>query len=1052
MTLHPFQSLSEHQRSQQSATDTHIYKQYLEAICNNATLALFVLDERQHCVYMNPAAEQMTGYTLAEVQGQALHDVIHHTRPDGTPYPLSDCPIDQVFPQNNQERGEEIFVHRNGNFYPIAYTASPIREAGTTIGTVIEVRDITAEKLAQKAQQAATERERLLRHEAETAKERAETVLSSITDAFIVLDRDWRYVYINPAATELLNRSESELIGNRIWDVFPDLVGSAIDLEYHRAVEEQCSIEFEFFYPSWNRWFVNRIYPSATGASIFFTDITDRKHTEQALRESESRFRNIFECNLIPIGTWTELGSLTNANDALLNLIGYTRQELETGQIRWNALTPPEWESQDAQAVNAVLTQGYCVPYEKEFFHKDGRRVPILITGGVLSDGSPDGFFYAIDLTHQKQTEASLREADSLLSSALSAGSIYTWRWNLITNRIFIDLSFASLFGMLPEDTDQGLPIEFFLTGMHPDDRDSVAAAIDKAIATGEEYFAEYRLLTPQGERWVLARGRVEYNTDRLPISFPGAIADITERKQIEAELAETEERLRVAIESAQLGAWDFNLVTQQLSWDKSTKAMFGLPSDAEISYERFETLLHPDDRDAVNQAVEASLTPDGSGEVKLEYRVIRATDGVERWIAATGRTLFDSSNRAIRMIGMVIDITERKQREAERQQLLDREKRLREQAEQANRIKDEFLAVLSHELRTPLNPILGWVRMLRAGKCPPAKAPQALETIERNAHLQAQLIEDLLDVSRILQGKLTLNSDSVRLVETLEAALETVQLAADSKSIQIETHLDATVEAVRGDANRLQQVFWNLLSNAVKFTPIAGRIEVTLSQVGTEAEIQIRDTGKGIRAEVLPYIFDRFRQADSSTTRQFGGLGLGLAIARHLVELHGGTIFAESAGENQGATFTVRLPLAAIALSPTQNDGLDSSASMCDLTGIRIFAIDDEPDNLDFLVFLLEAMGAIVQSAQSATLAFEKLSRFQPDLVISDIAMPDFDGYQFIQKIRQQSDVPAIALTAYAGEINQRQILAAGFQRHLAKPVSPNELCEAIVSLLLAH
>ncbi|MBD1842852.1 PAS domain S-box protein [Cyanobacteria bacterium FACHB-63] len=1047
MTSQPFRSLSEHQRLPQPQTDTQYYKQYLETVCNNATLALFVMDEHQQCVYMNPAAEKLTGYALSELQGRALHDVIHHTRPDGRPYPLCECPIDQVFPQNNQEQGEEVFVHRDGHFYPVTYTASPIREAGRTIGTVIEVRDITQEKLDEKARQEASDRERLLRQEAEAAKAQTEAVLRSITDAFVVFDREWRYTYISSTATKLIDRPQSELIGNRLWDVFPDLIGSTIDIEYHRAVQEQRVIEFEFFYPRWNRWYLNRVCPSAVGVSLFFTDLTDRKQTEQALQKSEARFRSIFDGNMIPIAMLEE-DRLSDANDAFLNLIGYTRLDLESGQLNWRSLTPPEWTTRDNQALEESFSQGYCTPYEKEYFHKDGRRIPILLGGGTFGDGSMSGFCYAIDLSQLKQTEADLREADVLLSSALAAGSIYTWRWHIQDNVVSTDAAFANLFGVDPEAARRGLPIQFFIDGMHPDDRESVSAAIQNAIATGEEYFAEYRVRSASGEeRWVAARGRVEYDTGGNPISFPGALSDITERKQIEAALREAEERLRLAIECANLGTWDFNLATQQLTWDNGCKAMFGLPSDAEISYERFETLLHPDDRDRSNQLVETAIAPNSSGDLKLEYRIIRSSDGIERWISATGKALFDPSGHAIRLIGAVIDITEAKQREAERQKLLEREKLLREQAEQANRIKDEFLAVLSHELRTPLNPILGWVRMLKAGKCPPAKVPQALDTIERNAHLQTQLIEDLLDVSRILQGKVTLNNDWVNLAETIAAASEAIQLAAEAKEIDLVFNLDTTVGRVRGDANRLQQVIWNLLSNAVKFTPSRGRVGVTLSQIGDEAEIQIRDTGKGIQADVLPHIFERFRQADSSTTRQFGGLGLGLAIARHLVELHGGTISAESLGEDQGSVFTVRLPR--VNTLEQSSSALEPIESQGDLAGLKILAVDDEADNLDFLVFLLETAGAIVRGVQSASSALETLPEFAPDILVSDIAMPDFDGYELIKQIRQKSEIPAIALTAYAGEANQRQILKAGFQRHLAKPVDPDELVNAIVSLL---
>jgi PAS domain S-box-containing protein len=1044
----PRRSLSDYQRFPKSSADSQYYKQYLETVCNNATLALFVMDEHQQCVYMNPAAEKLTGYALNELQGRALHDVIHHTRPDGRPYPLCECPIDQVFPQNNQEQGEEVFVHRDGHFYPVAYTASPIREAGQTIGTVIEVRDITQEKINAKMQQEVAERERLLREEAEAAKARAETVLQSITDAFIVFDRDWNYVYVNAAATRLFLKSEAELIGHCIWEVFPEAIHTSVYAEYRRSLAEQKAIEFECFYPTWNRWFLNRVSPSASGVSVFVSDITERKQTQQALLESEVRFRSLFECNIIPIGIWTKEGGLIDANDALLNLVGYTRTDLQAGLLNWKALTPPEWVTRDAEAVEEIMTRGYCAAFEKEYFHKNGQRVPILLGGGKFDQESHRGFFFAIDLSQLKQTEAELREADSLLSSALAAGSIYTWRWRIQENVVSTDAAFARLFGVDPEAAVQGLALEIFLNAIHPDDREAVTTAIQTAIETGEDYLTEYRVRAADGsERWVAARGRVEYDADGTPISFPGALSDITERKHIEATLRETEERLRLAIESAELGTWDFNLLTGRIIWNDGCKAMFGIADDTEITYETLQSGTHPADRDRLDQFVQTVLDRQSSGDEVIEYRIIGISDGIERWVASRGKVFTDSSGYPIRWVGTLLDVTEVKCREAERQELLDREKLLREQAEQANRIKDEFLAVLSHELRTPLNPILGWVRILKGGKCPPERASQALDTIERNATLQAQLIEDLLDVSRILQGKIVLNVGGINLAETVKAAVETVRLAAESKAIELVLTVDPRLGSVRGDANRLQQVFWNLLSNAVKFTPVAGRVEITLSSVGAEAQIQIRDTGKGIRAEVLPYIFDRFRQADSSTTRQFGGLGLGLAIARHLVELHGGTICAESLGEDQGATFTVRLPLAIVQTQVDQPETFSEAPK--DLLGVKILAIDDELDNLDFLVFVLEAAGAIVQGAQSAKLALEKLSEFSPDLVISDIAMPDLDGYELIQRVRQQSDVPAIALTAYAGETNQHQILAAGFQRHLAKPVEPSQVISAIVTLL---
>ena len=391
------------------------------------------------------------------------------------------------------------------------------------------------------------------------------------------------------------------------------------------------------------------------------------------------------------------------------------------------------------------------------------------------------------------------------------------------------------------------------------------------------------------------------------------------------------------------------------------------------------------------------------------------------------------------------------------RAQLYEAERVARGEAEQANRVKDEFLSVLSHELRTPLNPILGWSKLLQNQKHDPAILTRGLQTIERNAKLQTQLIEDLLDVSRILQGKLRLSVTSVDLKATIEAAAETVRLAAEAKAIQIQTRLNPDVGYVSGDAGRLQQVVWNLLSNAIKFTPEGGQAQISLEQVDGQAQIQISDTGQGITPEFVPYIFDRFRQADSKTTRKFGGLGLGLAIVRQLVELHGGTVHVDSAGEGQGTTFTVRLPLIKdqVREKEDEREGLYPSTSIPHLLhGIRVLVVDDEIDARELLVFILEQSGAIVTSAPSAVEALQALTHLEIDVLISDIGMPEVNGYRLMQQIRampsqQGGAILAVALTAYAGETDRQQALAAGFHQHMTKPVEPDKVVKLIADLI---
>jgi signal transduction histidine kinase len=393
-----------------------------------------------------------------------------------------------------------------------------------------------------------------------------------------------------------------------------------------------------------------------------------------------------------------------------------------------------------------------------------------------------------------------------------------------------------------------------------------------------------------------------------------------------------------------------------------------------------------------------------------------------------------------------------------ERSKLLEGEKSARREAEAANRSKDQFLAVVSHELRTPLTAMLGWARLLRSGNLDAPTRERALDSIERNTKSQAQLIEDLLDVSRIISGKLRLDIRSVDLVSVIEAALDAVRPAADAKGIRLQPLLDPKLEPIVGDAERLQQVVWNLLSNAIKFTPRGGRVQVRLALAGSQVEVTVSDTGAGIEPSFLPHIFERFRQADTTSTRTHGGLGLGLSIVSHLVELHGGTVSADSAGEGNGATFTVKLPLGAASAS---SDGIQPHASngtsfegRGQLAGLKVLVVDDDPDTLAMLGMVLRQCGADVRAVLSAAEALAALRESQPDVLISDIGMPGEDGYALIRSVRALEgplrEIPALALTAYARVEDRLKVLSAGFQMHVPKPIEPEELVAVVSSLAL--
>ncbi|AEG94211.1 hybrid sensor histidine kinase/response regulator [Ramlibacter tataouinensis] len=396
------------------------------------------------------------------------------------------------------------------------------------------------------------------------------------------------------------------------------------------------------------------------------------------------------------------------------------------------------------------------------------------------------------------------------------------------------------------------------------------------------------------------------------------------------------------------------------------------------------------------------------------------------------------------------------REQQAALQAALASEREARERAERADRLKDEFLATLSHELRTPLNAILGWTQVLQRAPENAETVAQGARVIERNVKTQARLIEDLLDVSSIISGKLRLETMPVELLPVVEAALEAVAPTAQSKGVRLERRLDTGAGPVLGDATRLQQVFWNILVNAVKFTPSGGRVRVALERVGEMAQVTITDTGEGISPDFLPHMFDRLRQADGSTTRRHGGLGLGLSIVKHLVELHGGTVHGDSPGPGQGASFVVRLPLAPVAerrrVAPEPSSA-EAGVGCVSLAGVRVLAVDDEPDARDLLRKVLEDCGAQVQVAASAREALALFAESSPDILVCDIGMPAEDGYALISQVRKlEGDaprVPAIALTAFARAEDRRRALLAGFQLHLAKPVEADELVVAVASQL---
>lgn len=779
--------------------------------------------------------------------------------------------------------------------------------------------------------------------------------------------------------------------------------------------------------------------------------------------------------------------------------------------------TDPATAGTDLSAYRLTRIQAViCVP-----LHKDGRFVAAMAVHQSTPRRWTDEEIGLVQMAvarcweslNRARADKALREAHQRLSLAMSAGELGDWSWSAATNDMVLGDRAADMYGV---ERDKPIPRPVIRALIHPDDREAAGAGAQKAFDSGGLYQIEYRVQPADGGplRWIFVQGRPLYAADGQVSGMTGVVQDITAQRAVQ-EAARNEAQMLDLLNqtgSALAAELDLNALLQQAT-DAATRltgAQFGAffyngtdeQGDAYLLYtlsgapkEAFERFGHP--------RPTALFGPTFQGEAPIRVDDILTDPRYGRWgphygmppghlpvrsylaVAVTSRGgavigglffghpepgRFDARSERLAVgiaaqAAVAVDnarLYAQAQRDAEeRRTLLDSERAARQDAERASAIKDQFLATLSHELRTPLGAILGWAHILRR-KIAPAEADlhKGIDVIERSTRVQTQLIDDLLDMSRITSGKLRLDVQPVSPITFIEAAVETVRPQAEASQVRIETLLDPLAGPVSGDPGRLQQIVWNLLANAVKFTPKGGKVQVLLERVNSHIEISISDTGVGIRPEVLPYVFERFRQGDGSITRRFGGLGLGLSIVKHLVELHGGGVVAKSPGEGQGATFVVHLPVKAVhaggegdRVHPADAAPTRVAFNPDELHGIKVLVVDDEPDSRDLLRRVLEDSGALVLEAGDAQAALLAVQDHTPHVLVSDIGMPEVDGYELLRRIRKLGpanggNLPAIALTAFARSEDRIRALRAGFAVHVSKPVEPSEIVATVASV----
>ncbi len=1062
-------------------------EQTYRILAETASDAIIRIDENSQIVYVNQAAGRVFGHKVEEMVGQSLTMIMpEHLRKH------HEAGIKRYLETRKRhiswESMELPAQHREGHIFPIEVSFGEFQQNGKQFFIGI-ARDITERKKAEEIIQKTNERFRI-------AEEASNGFLYDLDPQKRIVERSEAVGNVTGYTTKELGNDEFS------WRNLIHENDSERVAQYFNKVEKNESdykVEYRILHK--NGYYINVldkgfIFRDKTEKAVRIigttVDITERKVSENLLRENESlallssevskaliHYKSIQEilaacANAIVehldaafARIWT-LNKEKNILELQASAGIYTHLdgehshipvgEFKIGQIAeqrkphlTNSVIGDERVSNQEWAKKQGMTSfaGYPLIVEDNLVGVIGMFSRHLIGEATFDALASISNTIALGI-ERKSIEESRFESEERLRLATEAAEMFSWEFDVQNQTILFSENFEKVSGFTLKSSSLDFE-EALKRFIYSADVEKVKQDIKNAVAEDIPFQSEMRASNSQGKTvWLESYGNVVRSGSKIPVKIVGVTQNITERKRTEEQIRESEQNLRALADSIPQLAWmaepDGYIFWYNKGWYDYTGKTPG-----QMEGWGWQSVHDPQMLPKVQEKWKHCI--ENEEPFEMEFPILSA-DGKFRWFLTRVNPLRDSQGNILRWFGTNTDIDDAKQIELEREAIFKREKAARHEAEEANRAKDEFLSVLSHELRTPLNSMLGWVKMLNAGMLDEEKKQHAFTVLERNIRQQNDLIEDLLDVSRIISGKMNIETEEVNFASVVSTAIENIRPIADGKNILIEFQ-NAAAQKITGDETRLNQVVNNLLSNAVKFTPENGKVSVNLSNNNETVKLEISDSGIGIAPQFLPHIFDRFRQADSTTRRAQSGLGLGLTIVRHLTELHGGKINAASSGVGKGATFSIELPQ---NLNSKQTAKPKAASFMSEDSGnlkdVRILLVDDNCDGLLPLKMLLEIKNAVVECVDSAHGALKKLAEEPFHILISDIGMPDMDGYELLKTLREMQNsennaIPAIALTAYASIQDRERALNAGFNQHLSKPIDFDQFLSAVENLV---